>query len=626
MKIAILGPLKVSDDSDGPLELKLEPKQEVVLLTLAANADRGVPRSELVTAVYGSSASLLYKRSIESLVSRLRRTLKDAVPSSAVVLPPAKGGFYTVRVDADQIDALRFLRLAEHLLNNWESLTDDDRQALARRGLDEWREDPVRVYAGMCPVAADLFRRFTSSLAELGHRYIRLLMDGEQHDTAKRELARLVALLPAHATFKQMQDEIDAKGRWTAPAASEAGGSSVRESATEELRQRLRESGSLSTDAVTVTAHNLDRIYVVDRVAPDHEVTIDVPVEAPGGSGANTIAALRLLGCRVAAAGIVGDDVEGRVLLDGLDSIGVDCRSMLTVPTDDGSRSGHSIIFSDTHGVRSIYVHAGVNESLAQVTDSTIGAAERLHDTTRQSRIVHLTSFTSPAELRLQESVVAGLPAHTVLSLNPGALYATLGLDRLDPILSRVNILFLYEQNLRELVDNSAAPWRENGESGVRADLERLYAWKSMKGYDQPLVILVKRFRSAVSGDPAAGYLTIASGRFEVEEILGTQARIGLKNTVAVKDSTGAGDGMAAGLLFGLLGGSSLRECADLSFLMATMVSEHVGARAGQPSADRLRSEWRSYFPGVAEPGCLSGRNASGGDRIATGTAQARPG
>ena len=439
MKIAILGPLKVSDDSDGALELKLEPKQEVVLLALAANADRGMPLIELVTAVYGSSASLLYKRSIESLVSRLRRTLKDVDPSGAMVLPPAKGGFYTVQVDVDQIDALRFLRLAEHLLNNWERLSDDDRRALARGAVDEWREDPVRVYGGMCPVVTDLFRRFTSSLAELGHRYIHVLMEAQQYDVAKRELARLVELVPAHAAFKQMQDEIDAKGRWTAPAASTAGGgSSVRESATEELGRRLRGSGSLPIDAVTVTAHNLDRIYLVDRVAPDHEVTIDVPVEAPGGSGANTIAALRLLGCRVAAAGVVGDDVEGRVLLDGLDSIGVDCRSVLTVATGEGLRSGHSIIFSDTHGVRSIYVHAGVNESLAQVTDSTAGVKERLHDTTRQSRIVHLTSFTSPAELRLQESLVARLPAHTVLSLNPGALYATLGLDRLDPILDDV--------------------------------------------------------------------------------------------------------------------------------------------------------------------------------------------
>ncbi|MCA1706897.1 MAG: PfkB family carbohydrate kinase [Actinobacteria bacterium] len=612
MKIAILGPLNVSDDSDGPLELKLEPKQQVVLLALAANADRGIPLGELVTAVYGSSATLLYKRSIESLVSRLRRTLKDADPTNGVMLPAARGGFYTADLVTDQIDALRFLRLTERLLNNWTTIGDSERESLARRALDEWRDDPVRVYGGICPVAADLFRRFTSSLAELGSRYINLLLEAQQYDQATRELARLVGLLPTHTAFKQMQDELGAQGVRSVGVAWVPAGSVVGPaSATQELCQRLDSSRSLPVDAVTVTAHNLDRIYLVDRVAPDHEVAIDVPLEAPGGSGANTIAALCRLGCTVAAAGIVADDVEGRVLLDDLNSTGVDCSCMFTVPAEAGCRSGHSIIFSDTHGVRSIYVHAGVNESLAQVSHSSPGGLERLQIAIAQSRIVHFTSFTSPAELRLQESFASSLPSHTVLSLNPGALYASLGLDRLDPILSRVNILFLYEQNLRQLVDNSAAPWRETGESGIRADLGRLYAWKSMKGYDQPLVTLVKRFRSAMSGDPAAAYLTIASGRFEVEEILGTQARVGLRNIVPVKDSTGAGDGMAAGLMLGLLGGASLRECADLSFLMATMVSDHVGARAGQPTRDRLRSEWRSYFPGVAEPRCLSIRDAS---------------
>ncbi|MDQ4036861.1 MAG: carbohydrate kinase family protein [Actinomycetota bacterium] len=606
MKIGILGPLTISDAADAPLDLNLEPKQQAVLLALAANADRGIPLPELVAAAYGSPDSSLYKRSIESLVSRLRRTLKDADPAGAAVLPPAKGGFYVLRLGADQIDALRFLHLAERLLNNWTNIGDPERAVLSRRALDEWRDDPVRVFGGICPVAGDLLRRFTASLAELGHRYVDLLINAQEYDQATRELARLVELVPANAAFKQMQDDLGAKALRTVPAASVPPSLIAGTvSATQELARRLEGSRSLPIDASTVSAHNLDRIYLVDRVAPDHEVTIDAPIEAPGGSGANTIAALRRLGRSVAAAGIVADDVEGRLLLDDLHSIGVDCRGMLTVCSDEGLRSGHSIIFSDPHGVRSIYVHAGVNEAFAKSSLSSPGDTDIWQAMLRDSRIVHFTSFTSPAELGLQESFAAGIPAHTVLSLNPGALYASLGLDRMDPLLFRVNILFLYEQNLRELVDNSAAPRRESGEAGIRTDLARLYAWKSMKGHDQPLITLVKRFRSAMSGDPAAGYLTIATGRFEVEEILGTQARIGSRNNVPVKDSTGAGDGMAAGLLFGLLGGSSLRECADLSFLMATMVSEQVGARAGQPTPDRLRSAWRSYFPGMTEPGCL---------------------
>ena len=71
-------------------------------------------------------------------------------------------------------------------------------------------------------------------------------------------------------------------------------------------------------------------------------------------------------------------------------------------------------------------------------------------------------------------------------------------------------------------------------------------------------------------------------------------------------DSTGAGDGMAAALHFCLLRGASLRECADLSFLLATMVSGQVGRRAGQPTLDGLRSAWQELFSGVPEPPALA--------------------
>ena len=610
MKIGILGPLTITDASGAPLAPKLEPKQTVVLLAVVANADRGIPLHELVAAVYGSSETLLYKRSIESLVSRLRRTLRDIAPATSEVLPTAKGGFYGANLSADQVDALRFLRRAEHILNKWTTLPPSEQQSLCREALGEWREDPVRVYSGICPVAPELFRRFTSNLTEVGHRHVRLLLEEQQVDEARRELTRLIELLPDHAEFKHLHEELGSHGARTPTQLSAVPDRRIGgRGATQELCDRLLSSQALRCDAITVTAHNLDKIYLVERVAPDHEVTIDVPVEAPGGSGANTIAALGRLGCEVAAAGVVADDAEGNSLLDGLAASRVDSDNVLMVTTDgSGVRTGHSIIFSDPHGVRSIYVHPGVNEGFAKALGASPGGMKTLQDAMTASRIVHFTSFTSPAELGLQESLTSILPEETILSLNPGALYASLGLDRLDPILSRVNVLFLYEQNLRELVDNSAAPSRETGESGMRRDLERLYAWKSMKGYDQPLVTLVKRYRSAVSREGEGGYPTIASGRCGIEEIIGTQARIAGRTKLSVKDSTGAGDAMAAGLHFGLLHGSSLRECADLSYLLATMVSGRVGARDGQPTADQLRSGWRSYLPGVAEPRCLDGR------------------
>ena len=611
MRLGILGPLTITDDAGATLTVKLEPKQEIVLIALAANGDRGVPIRELVRVVHGTTETALYKRSIESLVSRLRSSLRTIGAAGAVV-PAARGGVYRLEVPEANIDALRFLRGAEQLLNSWNAVASEERQALSARAISEWRADPARHYDGVSPAAGDLFRRFAATLAELGDRYCRLLLEEQRFDEARRELSRLVELLPGHAPFVQLQQEAVNQGIRTSPP-PRAHGRDVGEGphdALAELRDRIIGAPAVPFDALAVTAHNLDRIYLVDRVAPDHEVKIDVPWEVPGGSGANTVAALGRLGCRVSVAGIVADDGEGRLLRDALRSVDVDCTNVLAVPATDTVRSGHSVIFSDRHGVRSIYVHPGVNESFAETLSARPDAMTRLLDRIQSSRIVHFTSFTSPAELGLQEYLAGTLCADSVLSLNPGALYSSLGLDRLDPLLSRANVLSLYEQNLRELVQNSAAPVPEAGASGMYADLKRLYGWKKMKGYDQPLVTLVKRDRSSASLDTNREYLTIACGRLAVEEIVGSQAGIVVRGDDPVTDSTGAGDGMAAALLFALLRGASLRECADVSFLLGAMVSEHVGGRAGHPTRESLRRAWCELFSGVPEPPALAGLRA----------------
>jgi sugar/nucleoside kinase (ribokinase family) len=602
MRIGILGPLTIADDVGAPVNISLEPKQEVVLLALAANADRGVPMRELVLAIHGTTETALYKRSIESLVSRLRSSLR-AIDASGDLVPPARGGVYRLDIPDENVDALRFLHRAERLLNNWGGVPSEERRTSSAAAILEWRADPARVYGGTSS-APDLLRRFTATLAELGDRYCRLLLHENRFDEARRQLSRLVELLPGHPPFVELQQEAMRRALRTTPSSPRAaadGGPLPPPTALSELRDRIVRSRTLPLDAVAVTAHNLDRIFLVDRVAPDHEVKIDVAFEVPGGSGANTVTALARLGCTVGAAGIVADDGEGHVLRDALVAGGVDCTNMVVVSASHTVRSGHSVIFSDPHGVRSIYVHPGVNECFAETVTGRPDAMARLVKSVQSSRIVHFTSFTAPAELGLQEQLAGTLPPDTVLSLNPGALYSSLGLDRLDPILSRANVLALYEQNLHELVQNSAAPVGV-GERGMHADLKRLYGWKRMKGYDQPLVTLVKRNRSSVALGTDREYLTIACGRLEVEEIVGTQARIVVRDGAPVRDSTGAGDGMAAALHFCLLRGASLRETADLSFLLGAMVSEHVGARAGHPTRPGLRSAWRELFPGVLEP------------------------
>lgn len=372
-----------------------------------------------------------------------------------------------------------------------------------------------------------------------------------------------------------------------------------------EIKERLASSAGKTFAHLAVTAHNLDRIYHVDNVAVDHETRIGAPVVAAGGTGANTAFALARLGMPVAVAGIVARDRDGAVLCQSLGQEQVDSSQLLQVSTGSGARTGYAIIFSDRRGRRSIYVHAGINEHLAKVLGESEGGSGPLIEMGTDSRLVHFTSFTGHAERVLQEEILGALPDEAVVSFDPGALYAPLGLDRLAPFILRADVLHVYERQLREMIANSSAePAAHQRDHPFRADLEGLFQWRAARGDNRPLMVLLKRHRnpSVRSESRAQGldFVTLAVGRTSVEDLVSTQARGSLLG--GVQDSTGAGDAMAAGVQFGLLNGASAAECADLAFLLAMEVTSEVGTRSGLPRRSALAAAWARYFPGAAIP------------------------
>ena len=200
----------------------------------------------------------------------------------------------------------------------------------------------------------------------------------------------------------------------------------VRSDAYQDLLSRLDETASRPIDVYVVTLHNLDVMYQVDQVAADYETAVGIPLEAPGGSGANTGYALGKLGFRVAATGITADDRAGGALRQDLSEVRVNIDDVLVVPARQGRGTGRTTVYTDPMGRRSIYVYPGVNEAFAE-TIAQLGTMSGLTARIRSARVLHLTSFTAGAERRLQEQLLAAVPADTVVSFTPGALYAKLG-------------------------------------------------------------------------------------------------------------------------------------------------------------------------------------------------------
>ncbi len=104
-----------------------------------------------------------------------------------------------------------------------------------------------------------------------------------------------------------------------------------------------------------VGALTLDRIYRLDALpaGPGKFLPLEA-TETLAGMASSAATAIARLAVRVALMARVGDDDEGRRLVEGLAAGGVDCAAVDVVP---GTRSASAAIFVDAAGERMIVPH-----------------------------------------------------------------------------------------------------------------------------------------------------------------------------------------------------------------------------------------------------------------------------
>ncbi|HEY3633228.1 MAG TPA: BTAD domain-containing putative transcriptional regulator, partial [Jatrophihabitantaceae bacterium] len=130
MQIAILGPLEVRDgDAGGSIEVAGS-RLRSLLIRLALDAGRPVSAAALVDAVWGDQPPAEAANALQSLVSRLRRTLGGA----ATVGQSPTG--YRLAIEPEDVDAARFEQLARDgatalRMGKQSKAADTLRQALA---------------------------------------------------------------------------------------------------------------------------------------------------------------------------------------------------------------------------------------------------------------------------------------------------------------------------------------------------------------------------------------------------------------------------------------------------------------------------------------------------------------
>ena len=322
-----------------------------------------------------------------------------------------------------------------------------------------------------------------------------------------------------------------------------------------------------NTEVTGLGALNIDHLYHIESILEDGEVVVKEERLFPGGSAANTIYGLARLGVKTGFVGVIGDDTEGKILVEDFEKAGVDTSQ---IKVKAGARSGAVLCLTDSSGKRSLYVSPGAN-NLLTIEDLDMSSINK-------AGVLHVSSFTDNRQFETLVGMMENIEPSTKLSFSPGALYAARGLKALAPILKRTYVLFLNQNEIRQLtvqdvVDGAGTCLRE-GCQMVVVTLGRGTEVASSKGNGQ------KTNAVCYIRDTENEYIIEPTSRKSAGEI----------------ETTGAGDAFAAGFLYGLLKGKNPEECGRLGNIVAQFSIAEMGARSGLPDPEELSRRYREIY------------------------------
>ena len=188
--LLVLGPVEVRNQGE-PVSIG-GPKQRSILALLVAEAGHPVSVDRIIDDVYGDDAPEGARRSVQTLVSMIRRELGDVVQQAA--------GGYVLTVEAETIDAVRFENEVRSALPMVE--TDPEQAATALRdALAMWRGHPYSDIDSRAILEPEITRLRELRLAALEARIDADLALG-RHRELTGELEALTVEHPLREKFR----------------------------------------------------------------------------------------------------------------------------------------------------------------------------------------------------------------------------------------------------------------------------------------------------------------------------------------------------------------------------------------------------------------------------------------
>ena len=272
--------------------------------------------------------------------------------------------------------------------------------------------------------------------------------------------------------------------------------------------------------------------------------------EVSGGSAANTIAGLGMLGARAAYAGKVRDDQLGRIFAHDIRALGVDYETPMA-PADGGEEeTGRCLVLVTPDGERSMSTYLGVSAHLAP---SDIDA-----DVIADTAWLFLEGyrFDGPDSQQAMRDAIAACKGAG------GRIALTLS----DPFCVERHF-DAFRAMVRDDVDLLCAN---------EAEMRALYRTDDLD-----------RAMDQASGEVAQVACTVGpDGAWMLEG--GEKSQVPAAPGERV-DATGAGDLFAAGLLAGLARGRDLVTAGRMGCVAAAEIIGHIGARPEQDLGALMR-------------------------------------
>jgi sugar/nucleoside kinase (ribokinase family) len=264
-----------------------------------------------------------------------------------------------------------------------------------------------------------------------------------------------------------------------------------------------------------------------------------------GGSAANTLAALAILGAKTAFIGSIGDDADGKFYLSESERSGI--RGFLS---EHDALTGHALTFITPGGERSFATHLG---AAVRLTAEDIDAS-----VISRSKILHIEGYLIESPIQ-REAAVKGMRA----AKDAGVIVS---IDAADPgvVLRNKETLAAIAAEFADVIFlNEEEASAFTGKAGEEA------AREAAKSVSIAVVKLGAKGSVIAAGDSVA-------------HAHGFPAK--------VVNTNGAGDVYAGGFLYGLTRGLTLEKCGLIGSFAAARVVEENGARLSKrPDVEGIR-------------------------------------